>query len=359
MATIIIASAAALMGLGITAWVVRQSAPEIERVSASTSSESTESDAVESDAIPAASAPYPNYRFSIVAGGVHSQDDVVRAVDRDEVVAEHYRDISLASVRTETLTQPRRAYVSYRIGDQVYWTKHKVALPAGEAILTDGVSEIRARCGNRISDEPQAPNADNEPEAVEFDALAPAGSPVTAPAVAVLSPVLALPPPELSVPMGLSASLPGSSTGPAGTNQPFGTPFLIGGPAIGSPVDSDESDAPDQGVLIVIPLPPVDGGGNGGSNPGDGTSPVPPDIITDPSKPGGGTPPDDVVLTPPGNPPIPFIPPTTTVDDGPGPNPGGNLPLDVQPVPEPGTLLLVGSGALGAAWRRLRARRRN
>jgi hypothetical protein len=115
------------------------------------------------------------YPYSVVAGGVHSARDVVEAIAADPVVAKHYVDIEAHSIRVVNVVAPRSAYISYRIGDRVYWTKHTVLLHQGEQVLTDGTREIRARCGNRISDVPQEPTSTSEPDVAEFDrAVAPA-----------------------------------------------------------------------------------------------------------------------------------------------------------------------------------------
>ena len=98
-----------------------------------------------------------HYRFSVVPGGVRSQLELAMAMARDRVVARHYSGIDPTEVRPVVLERSREAYVSYRIGDAIYWTRHRVHLPKGEAVLTDGVQEVRARCGNRISDMPQLP----------------------------------------------------------------------------------------------------------------------------------------------------------------------------------------------------------
>jgi hypothetical protein len=60
-------------------------------------------------------------------------------------------------------------YVSYRKGEQVYWTARKVTLAEGESILSDGQNDIRARCGNRISDTPQLPVEVKGPDEKELD----------------------------------------------------------------------------------------------------------------------------------------------------------------------------------------------
>ena len=111
------------------------------------------------------------YRHSVIPGGARTALELADAVARDPVVAEHYRAIAASAMHAETLASNREAYVSYRMGNRIYWTKNKVRLHAGETILTDGTTEIRARCGNCISAEPKGPTADNEPEPLELDAL--------------------------------------------------------------------------------------------------------------------------------------------------------------------------------------------
>lgn len=105
----------------------------------------------------------PRYRHSVIVGGAFSREEVEDVVREDPVVAAHYGGVDLKRLREAELREPRDVYVSYRIGPQVYWTRKPVRLTVGETLLTDGTSEIRARCGNRISDIPQEPVSDLEP----------------------------------------------------------------------------------------------------------------------------------------------------------------------------------------------------
>src|SRR5688572_31314918 len=122
----------------------------------------------------AAASGRPVYQYSVISGGVYNANELGTAIKRDPVVAAHYKNISLENVRAEQVKEPRWAYVSYRKGDQVFWTKNKVRLNPGETILTDGETQVRARCGNCISSERLGPVSDEEPEAIELDALLPA-----------------------------------------------------------------------------------------------------------------------------------------------------------------------------------------
>jgi hypothetical protein len=109
------------------------------------------------------------FPYSVVPGGVRSAEEAKVAIGRDAVVAAHYAGFRPAEARLVRLAAERRAHVSYRMGNHVYWTRRTVALAAGEAVLTDGTSEIRARCGNRIADEVLGDTSDAEPSEEVFD----------------------------------------------------------------------------------------------------------------------------------------------------------------------------------------------
>jgi hypothetical protein len=55
------------------------------------------------------------------------------------------------------------AYVSYRLGDHIYWTKRQVTLHQGEILLSDGQHLARTCCGNGISDAAMTPVSLPEP----------------------------------------------------------------------------------------------------------------------------------------------------------------------------------------------------
>ena len=132
--------------------------------------------------------------------------EVAGAMARDQVVAAHYAGVNTRAMRVEQLRQPMQAYVSYRIGNQVYWTSRKLTLNAGERVLTDGTTTVRARCGNQVSMQALGPVAAAEPAAEEFDSL---GEPVimaALPAEALVDPgqpsvrIPAVDPPDPLVP---------------------------------------------------------------------------------------------------------------------------------------------------------------
>jgi hypothetical protein len=99
----------------------------------------------------------PVYPYSIIEGGAHTPEELKRAVEKDPVVARHYAHINPEALRPLKLTNDTSGYVSYRVGEQVYWTSKKVNLRKGELVLSDGEHWVRGRCGNQISETPQFP----------------------------------------------------------------------------------------------------------------------------------------------------------------------------------------------------------
>jgi hypothetical protein len=102
----------------------------------------------------------PIYPYSILAGGVYDAEELRTKLHADPVADRHYAPFDLQSVRPITLRTARLAYVSYRKGSNIYWTRKRISLSAGEILLTDGKFLARARCGNRVSDTPEHPVAE-------------------------------------------------------------------------------------------------------------------------------------------------------------------------------------------------------
>jgi len=282
------------------------------------------------------------YPFSVIPGGVRSAEEFAEAVATDPAVGAHYDDVTPAAMHVEAVDVPRAAYMSYRIGDQIYWTKRKLALHEGEQVLSDGSVTIRGRCGNRLSDEPMQPTSDAEPPVQAFE-----GNPglpvVEAPGPEVVNPSLlplaAMPPLEPGM-QPLSSSDPWDSVPFAFGLGAFGTPLLTDD-SVGRPAD----DGTDEPIAFVFPTTITDGEGGGGPNPPGVIVEVPGLTILNP--PSDGNPSDG---PPTGGPPIggPEIP---------GGGSDGELPPPV--VPEPTSLTLFGTGALWMAIKRYRGRGRS
>ncbi|MGH9395312.1 MAG: hypothetical protein ACRD18_00460 [Terriglobia bacterium] len=112
------------------------------------------------------------FPYSIVAGGVHNKQQFDEAMRTDPVAAAHYSNFNAAKFHLVKLQHAEEAYVSFRVGDNVYWTSHKVTLRKGETLISDGGRLGRTRCGNRVSETPRLPIYNHEPSAKELDTAA-------------------------------------------------------------------------------------------------------------------------------------------------------------------------------------------
>lgn len=104
------------------------------------------------------------YPYSVIPGGVASVAELQAAILRDRLVARHYAGFDFKKARMVELRHARLAYLSYRMGEKIYWTRKLIALHVGEKLITDGTILARARCGNRLSDLPQTVVAPDEPK---------------------------------------------------------------------------------------------------------------------------------------------------------------------------------------------------
>ena len=117
----------------------------------------------------APSADRPVYPYSVVPGGVQDAKELKWVAEHDPIVAAHYAGFDYDHARVVRLTLARTAYVSYRIGNRVYWTRHRISLHKGEKVITDGKITARARCANRVEEAPKQALAPVEPPVVKFD----------------------------------------------------------------------------------------------------------------------------------------------------------------------------------------------
>lgn len=182
---------------------------------------------------PAASAAAERvYPYSIIAGGVHNKQQFEEAMRTDPVAAAHYASFNAAKFHIVKLQHAEEAYVSFRVGDNVYWTSHKVLLRKGSELISDGTHLGRTRCGNRVSKTPRLPTYNHEPSARELNT--PVVPMVATKAFRASAPVIP----------GISRSITSAPNAPllpgpgpvelASTSPPAYTPF-IGGPLYPAP----------------------------------------------------------------------------------------------------------------------------
>lgn len=111
----------------------------------------------------------PVYPYSVVPGGVKDARELKWVAEHDPVVAAHYAGFDYEHARTVRLVLARTVYVSYRIGNRVYWTRHRISLKKGETLITDGKITARTKCGNRVEEMPQQATSSSEPPPAKFE----------------------------------------------------------------------------------------------------------------------------------------------------------------------------------------------
>ena len=119
--------------------------------------------------LPSAFVGRPLFPFSVVPGGVVSTRELINAMSNDPMIARHYAGFDVRAARIVMLRQDLRAYVSYRIGGDIYWSKKQITLHKNETVITDGNIVARTRCGNRVSETFQLPISTREPSPEALD----------------------------------------------------------------------------------------------------------------------------------------------------------------------------------------------
>lgn len=109
------------------------------------------------------------YPYSVVPGGVQTADDLRHITSHDDVVGNHYAGFDFRNARIVEVDQPKLVYLSYRVGDKIYWTRKKVSLRRGEMLITDGKMTARTRCANRVSEAAMPETSPAEPPAAKFE----------------------------------------------------------------------------------------------------------------------------------------------------------------------------------------------
>jgi hypothetical protein len=184
----------------------------------------------------------PVYPYSIVPGGIENSGELKTAIQGDPVVAAHYSDFEISRARTMRLDQARPVYVSYRLGDKVFWTTKKLILASGETLITDGTHQARTRCGNRVSETPQLPVSKEQPslKALEIPLDPALVSELESP------PILPMAPPPTT-----SIAFPEGAGGPPGGGWFFlpVVPIFPGG-------GGSSASTPPVVPVVVPPIPP-------------------------------------------------------------------------------------------------------
>jgi hypothetical protein len=189
------------------------------------------------------------YPYSVIPGGVESGEELHQAAVHDATVATHYAGFDYKRARVIAVDRPRLVYLSYRRGGQIYWSRKQASLHPGEKLLTDGRITARTRCGNRVSVLAQSNTSPNEPLMAELDRPDAVASGDVSPSDNFSSSLLQTEPVIPTGPASGGAGPTGGGTTAGGTPPGGGTPFGSGPP----------------GVFVPFPgTPPISGGGGGG-----------------------------------------------------------------------------------------------
>jgi len=112
----------------------------------------------------------PVYPYSVVPGGVEDVNELKWVAEHDPIVGAHYAGFNYARAQVVQITLARTVYLSYRIGNHIYWTRRRITLHKGERLITDGRMTARTRCANRVEESPQQQAVSPaEPPAQKFD----------------------------------------------------------------------------------------------------------------------------------------------------------------------------------------------
>ena len=223
--------------IALTSSVNRQIAPDYTSLFRSAGQDTPQ---ISLDANDSARAVYP---YSVIPGGVESAAELRNSATRAPVVAKHYEDFYIERARVVRLSEDRPLYVSYRLGNNVFWSKKRFMLRKGETVITDGEHMARTRCGNRLAEAPTGPVMAAEPEleaAPPEEAQALVGGPAFAGAPVAPGEVPLTPTPT-------SAISPGSGFPGGGIIGSPGIPIAGGG----------TPSSPSTPVTPIIPSPPI------------------------------------------------------------------------------------------------------
>jgi hypothetical protein len=189
------------------------------------------------------------YPYSVVNGGVYSVQELQLAIWRDPVVAKHYSNFKLDRARVIEAKEDGDFHVSYRIGEEIFWTKKRLKVPKGERLITDGTNFTRTRCANVLSEVPPGKTSPDEPtpEVLDTPTLPPSEpTPFIPPAVTGGGP---LNPPSEPAPFTPPVVIGGGPLNPPSEPAPFTPPVVIGGGNSSPPVP-----VPEPATILLLGL---------------------------------------------------------------------------------------------------------
>ena len=122
-----------------------------------------------------ASFSHPVLNYSLIPGGISTLAEFRAAIAANSILRARFADFNWDAAYITRTQNPMYVFVSFVKDGHLFWTKKPMLIPAGEAIITDGVHTILMRCGNEIAWTPQTPEQDINtsllatPEVPSFD----------------------------------------------------------------------------------------------------------------------------------------------------------------------------------------------
>jgi len=194
-----------------------------------------------------ASAQRTVYPYSIVPGGIQTGEELRRVVEHDPVVASHFAGFDFRHAHVIELTEPKLFYLSYRMGNRVFWMHKQISLRTGEKLITDGSITARTRCANQVSVLPHAEVSPAEPQVAQLEQPVPApiAFPNFVPAAYPEMPPVATPGPPT----------PAGGPVPIAILPPIGNPPTCVPPKNGKPVPGKPKPCPPPPTPPGVPEP--------------------------------------------------------------------------------------------------------
>jgi len=196
------------------------------------------------------------YPYSVVDGGAHSVQELRSAIGRDPVVAKHYSNFKLDSARVIEAKADGYFHVSYRVGDEIFWTKKRLKVARGERLITDGTHFTRTRCANALSDVPKGKTSPDEPtpEILDTPRLPPSDPSPSVPPVVIPGgfPGPGLPSDPGSDPDSDPGPIPGPGPGPIPGPGPFPGPGPGPSPSPFSDPVPDPVPVPEPSTMLLL-----------------------------------------------------------------------------------------------------------
>ena len=188
----------------------------------------------------------PRYRLSLIPGGAGNMLELDLMVQLDPVLQRFYKNFNFDKQREFVIDHDIDVYMSFRVGDDIRWTKKKVHVKKGEEAVTDGTYTILLRCGNMIAWTPQGTDtypAEPLPPVILETPVPPYAPPIE---------TVFAPESELSSP-----EIPGPPIGgpySPETYSPIGTPLYGPLGLAAPPIETAPTPESSTFVLIVVGL---------------------------------------------------------------------------------------------------------